>query len=234
MAPIENLDQIHPEKINNFYAVVSAICQNIPGEPEDEVKDVSSDEAEMEEMVRTKALAEEILRAAGQAKVSRSEERLHGGNSSKIQPVKFKIASSGLKMNSSQPKREFLDEDFLGAEAHLKSLVNLDAFEAEREKKKLAKKNECLQTRRKMGYSREAREILLEEMKLRNQLLWNCDVCHVTMGKEAMEAHLKNNMHWDNIEDRYSKALDSIEPPNARDRKEALYLMEMGNKINVN
>jgi len=234
MAPIENLDQIHPEKINNFYAVVSAICQNIPGEPEDEVKDVSSDEAEIDEMVRTKALAEEILRAAGQAKASRSEERLHGGKSSKIQPVKFKIASSGLKMNSSQPKREFLDEDFLSTAAHLKSFVSLDAFEAEREKKKLAKKNECLQTRRKMGYSREAREILLEEMKLRNQLLWNCDVCHVTMGKEAMDAHIKNNMHWDNIEDRYSKALDSIEPPNARDRKEALYLMEMGNKINVN
>ena len=32
MALLENLDQIHPSKINNFYAVVSAVCQNIPGE----------------------------------------------------------------------------------------------------------------------------------------------------------------------------------------------------------
>ena len=44
--PLENLDQIHPSKINNFYAVVSAVCHGIPGDAEEECRGVSSDEEE--------------------------------------------------------------------------------------------------------------------------------------------------------------------------------------------
>ena len=47
--PLENLDQIHPSKINNFYAVVSAVCHGIPGDAEEECRGVSSDEEEEEE-----------------------------------------------------------------------------------------------------------------------------------------------------------------------------------------
>ena len=38
--PLENLDQIHPSKINNFYAVVAAVCHGIPGDAEEEYRGV--------------------------------------------------------------------------------------------------------------------------------------------------------------------------------------------------
>ena len=41
---LEHIDRIHPEKLNNFYQVVSVVCANIPGSGEDEVKGVSTDE----------------------------------------------------------------------------------------------------------------------------------------------------------------------------------------------
>ena len=46
MGPLENFDQIHPSKINNFYTVVSAICQSLPGDGEDECQGVSTEEEE--------------------------------------------------------------------------------------------------------------------------------------------------------------------------------------------
>ena len=46
MGPLENFDQIHPSKINNFYTVVSAICKSVPGDGEDECQGVSTDEEE--------------------------------------------------------------------------------------------------------------------------------------------------------------------------------------------
>ena len=49
MELLENLDQIHPSKINNFYAVVSAVCHNIPGDAEEECRGVSSDEEDEEQ-----------------------------------------------------------------------------------------------------------------------------------------------------------------------------------------
>jgi hypothetical protein len=49
MELLENLDQIHPSKINNFYAVVSAVCHNIPGDAEEECRGVSSDEEDQEQ-----------------------------------------------------------------------------------------------------------------------------------------------------------------------------------------
>lgn len=47
--PLENFDQIHPSKLNNFYTVVSAICRSVPGDGEDECNGVSTDEDDEEE-----------------------------------------------------------------------------------------------------------------------------------------------------------------------------------------
>ena len=46
LEPLDNIDQIHPSKINNFYTVVSAVCSNIPGDGEEECRGVSTDEDE--------------------------------------------------------------------------------------------------------------------------------------------------------------------------------------------
>ena len=48
--------------------------------------------------------------------------------------------------------------------------VSLDQWEKEREKQKLVKANECLQARRKLSYDKAAKEALVNQMKLRNQL----------------------------------------------------------------
>jgi len=219
--------------------VVSLICQKLPGDPGDEIRDVSSDEVDLDE-----SRAQEILTAASQANresvsyaTTNIEEHIRGNYCSNSSGnMESKLSSeedrTTTKFQSASQRKELLDENLLSAKAYLKAFVSLDSFEAEREKKKLAMKNDCLQKKRKITYNKEAREILLGEMKLQNQLLWSCDGCQVTMGKAAMEAHLTNKMHWENIENSYRKALDAIEPPTARDRKEAVYLMEMGNTIN--
>merc|ERR1711942_2267 len=79
------------------------------------------------------------------------------------------------------------------------STLSLDAYEKDREKKKLAKANECLQNRRKLGYDRVARDKLLLELKLKNQLLWKCAECNITCGKAGMEKHITSKSHWDKV-----------------------------------
>ena len=93
---------------------------------------------------------------------------------------------------------------------------SLDAYESEKEKKKNAKQNECLQLRRKLGYDKAARETLLMELKLKNQLLWKCGECQITCGKAGMEKHVTSKLHWDKVVDNYKKLLDAEQPPTNR------------------
>ena len=89
------------------------------------------------------------------------------------------------------------------------SSLSLDAAEAAKEKKRLAKANECLQRRRKLGYDRAEREALLLELKLKNQLLWRCRECNITCGKAGMEKHVVSKTHWDKVLDNYKKLLET-------------------------
>ena len=91
--------------------------------------------------------------------------------------------------------------------------ISLDAYESEREKKKLTKENECLQQRRKLGWDKAAREKILLELKLKNQLFWHCRECNVTCGKEGMEKHIVSKMHWDKVLELYKIAVDAEQPP---------------------
>ena len=90
--------------------------------------------------------------------------------------------------------------------------VSLDDWEKEREKQKLVKANECLQARRKLSYDKAAKEILIEQMKLRNQLLWRCPECEITCGKEGMEKHVCSKAHWDRVLANYINLLDQEKP----------------------
>lgn len=176
MEPLENIDQIHPSKINNFYAVVSAVCHNIPGDAEDECKGVSSDEEEF------------------------------------IPPIVAAVASSSNPFTAPPPgvdKQMAMAKNFANSGS---SVLSLDAYEKDREKKKLAKANECLQSRRKLGYDRVARDKLLFELKLKNQLLWRCPECNITCGKAGMEKHITSKSHWDKVLENYKKLLDTQQP----------------------
>ena len=86
--------------------------------------------------------------------------------------------------------------------------VSLDAWEKEREKKKLVKANECLQARRKLAYDKAAKEELVSAMKLKNQLLWRCPECEITCGREGMEKHVCSKAHWDRTLANYINLLD--------------------------
>jgi len=177
MEPLENIDQIHPSKINNFYAVVSAVCHNIPGDAEDECRGVSSDE-------------EEVTPAA----------------------IATVTSSSSNPFASPPPG---VDKQMAMAKNYAKSgssVLSLDAYEKDREKKKLAKANDCLQNRRKLGYDRVARDKLLLELKLKNQLLWRCAECNITCGKAGMEKHITSKSHWDKVLENYKKMLDTQQP----------------------
>merc|ERR1719447_2388861 len=168
---LENLDQIHPSKINNFYAVVSAVCHGIPGNAEEECRGVSSDEEEV--------------------------DSLHPLPSSRPEPeVKTEPGES------QQVARERIMARNLAGE------VSLDAWEKEREKKKLVKANECLQARRKLAYDKAAKEELVSAMKLKNQLLWRCPECEITCGREGMEKHVCSKSHWDQTLANYINLLD--------------------------
>ena len=90
--------------------------------------------------------------------------------------------------------------------------VSLDDWEKEREKQKLVKANECLQVRRKLSYDKAAKEMLVEQMKLRNQLLWRCPECEITCGKEGMEKHVCSKAHWDRVLANYIILLDQEKP----------------------
>ena len=90
--------------------------------------------------------------------------------------------------------------------------ISLDAYESEREKKKLTKANECLQQRRKLGYDKAAREQILLDLKVKNQLFWRCRECNVTCGKAGMEKHIVSKMHWDKVLELYKIAVDAEQP----------------------
>ena len=90
--------------------------------------------------------------------------------------------------------------------------VSLDAWEKEREKKKLVKANECLQARRKLAYDKAAKEELVTALKLKNQLLWRCSECEITCGREGMEKHVCSKAHWDRTLANYINLLDREKP----------------------
>lgn len=162
---LENIDRIHPDKLNNFYQVVSVVCANIPGDAEEEAQGVSTDEDSL---------------------------------------PKTKINFGGAGSN---PAPYSQDGQFSRS-----SMMSMDAFEEEREKKKNAKALECSNARRKMGYSKDAREKLLAEMKLANQLMWKCTDCQISCAKPGMEKHLQLKTHWDKVLENYSKKLDAMRP----------------------
>jgi hypothetical protein len=173
---LESLDQIHPSKINNFYAVVSAVCHNIPGDAEEECRGVSSDE-ESDSEVQEPEVA-----------VRRPEPT---GHRPAVPPGQ--------------------DRQVARERALAKAMVgpgSLDQYEKEMEMKKLAKANECLQSRRKLAYDKVAREALLVELKLKNQLLWRCRECDITCGQAGMEKHVGLKAHWDRVLANYIKQLD--------------------------
>ena len=91
--------------------------------------------------------------------------------------------------------------------------ISLDAYESEREKKKLTTANECLQQRRRLGYDKAAREQILLDLKVKNQLFWRCRECNVTCGKAGMEKHIVSKMHWDKVLELYKNAVDAEQPP---------------------
>ena len=124
--PLDNIEQIHPSKINNFYTVVSAVCNNLPGDGEEECRGVSTDEDD--------------------------------------------LTDTSLPPPSLVPM----------VTPNTPAALSLDAYEQERQKRKLAKANECTLTRKKLGYDKAAREALLMELKLKNQLMWKCPECNVT------------------------------------------------------
>jgi len=157
---LENIDRIHPDKLNNFYQVVSVVCANIPGEAEDEAHGVSTDEETLPRV-----------------------ESAYTGNS-----------------NTS-------DNQFSRS-----SMMSMDLFEEEREKKKNAKALECQNTRRKLGYSRDTRDSLLAEMKLPNQLMWKCVDCQISCARPGMEKHVTLKTHWDKVLDNYCAKLDAMRP----------------------
>ena len=172
MGLLENFDQIHPSKINNFYTVVSAICKSVPGDGEDECQGVSTDEEDDLEVIDT----------------SRPPPSL---------PV------------PPQP----LSARTFGKSGSATAAVSLDAYEKEREQKKLSKENECVQLRRKLGYDKAAREKMLAELKLKNQLMWRCPECNITCGKPGMEKHITGRLHWDKVLTNFRKLIDSQQPP---------------------
>ena len=159
---LENIDRIHPDKLNNFYQVVSVVCANIPGDAEDEARDISTDE----------------------------ESR----------PKKFTHSMS----EGGAAER---DQHFSRS-----SMMSLDAFNEEREKKKNAKALECQNMRRKVGYSKETRESLLADMKLPNQLMWKCTDCQITCAQPGMEKHITLKTHWDKVSENYARKLDGMRP----------------------
>jgi len=168
--PLENFDQIHPSKLNNFYTVVSAICRSVPGDGEDECNGVSTDEDDDSPPVIDTSKPPPIIGATLSAKT---------------------FAKSGSAT----------------------AAVSLDAYETEREKKKLAKANECVQQRRKLGYDKAARDEMLMELKVKNQLMWRCGECNITCGKAGMEKHVTSKLHWDNVLINFKKIIDSEQPP---------------------
>ena len=166
---LENIDVIHPSKINNFYAVVSAVCHGLPGDAEEECRGVSSDE-EGEEAGLPAAVPEQVV-------------QVEPGQREEVARARV-LARQGLGAGG------------------------LDAWEAEREARKLTKANECLQARRRLYYDRAAREAALAELKLRNQLLWRCQECDIACGREGMEKHVQAKTHWDKVLDNYVTRLD--------------------------
>jgi len=159
---LENIDKIHPDKLNNFYQVVSVVCANLPGVAEDEVEGVSTDEETL--------------------------------------PKSFDISEGSDFRRPTDTDRHFSRN----------SMMSMDAFEEERETKKNAKALECQNNRRKMGYSKEARDKLLGEMKLPNQLMWKCVDCQISCAKPGMEKHITLKTHWDKVFENYCKKLDGM------------------------
>ncbi len=176
---LEHIDRIHPDKLNNFYQVVSVVCANIPGDAEEEAQGVSTDEESVQAALPPRQSAATVAVLPP--------------------PPPPKMSSS-----SYHPALEAESRERLARAAH----VSIDAYELERERARLAKANECQNLRRRMSYDRAAREETLARLKLPNQLMWKCADCQISCTKPGMEKHIMLKGHWDKVYENYSRALD--------------------------
>jgi len=187
---LEHIDNVHPDKLNNFYQVVSVVCDNLPGSAEDEVKGVSTDEEDV------------TVRPPPRITSSGHEGYGRGGMERDNYPHAEGDNVSKYDRTSTSNSQEFSRA----------SLLSIDKFEEERETKKAAKAQECTVTRRKVSYDKALREKLLNEMKLPNQLLWKCKDCQISCAKPGMEKHINLKQHWDKVLENYNRKLDMMTP----------------------
>ena len=76
----------------------------------------------------------------------------------KKRPANSESMSSGLMDNSISMAKSFVHNSNCG--------MNLDEYERYIEKKKLAKKNECMQLKRKVGYDKNVKNEIVDKMKV--------------------------------------------------------------------
>jgi hypothetical protein len=183
---LEHIDRIHPDKLNNFYQVVSVVCANIPGDAEDEAQGVSTDEESVAALPRP-AVAPQPHHAA----------RAAAHHHAPPPPEREEIGGGGGHSRLPPPRTT----------PH----VSIDAYELEREQARLAKATECQNNKRRMSYDRGAREEALARMKLPNQLMWKCVDCQISCAKPGMEKHIMLKGHWDRVLENYSRALDGAQ-----------------------
>ena len=179
---LEHIDRIHPDKLNNFYQVVSVVCANIPGDAEDEARGVSTDEESLAALLPPPSVAP--------VPVGKLLPQLQQQTTTYLPPI----------------DAEALDRFARTAR------VSMDAYEKEREQSRLIKAAECQNNRRRMSYDRVAREEALARMKLPNQLMWKCVDCQISCAKPGMEKHIMLKGHWDKVLENYSRSLDVLQP----------------------
>jgi len=184
---LEHIDRIHPDKLNNFYQVVSVVCANIPGDAEDEAQGVSTDEESVAALQPSRSSAVGALPPPPQHLAPAAAYRT---------PMEREEMSGHSRLP-----------------ARTTPHVSIDAYELELEQARLAKATECQNSKRRMSYDREAREETLARMKLPNQLMWKCVDCQITSAKPGMEKHIMLKAHWDKVLENYCRSLEGTAPP---------------------
>ena len=137
-------------------------------------------------------------------------------------PTKGNIINTGISVDTSKPAELYNPEDALADDNtesvigltelnDLSSIHNLDDFETAIQTKKVAKRNELQQLKKKLRWNKVT---LQEEMKKIGckDGGYHCITCKTAMNKVVAEKHLKQDAHWRNVYDNFVSEYDKIKP----------------------
>ena len=126
-----------------------------------------------------------------------------------------KVSVHSSNVSEAYDPEAALDSDNEDPSVECKKVSNsydgFDEFDRQIMDKKIAKKEEFLQMKRKVRWAKLVLQIEVKKL-MQCPDLFVCSVCAFEGGLSAAEKHLKDDIHWDNMHEAYCRELETVKP----------------------